>query len=234
MSSRRSPSNSIISSFFSHLQALPWHQRANPDPLFFGAEGKALPDYRHPISHPKLLTFEAASKYQEDQLDTPITHFKTLPFDDSEMHSDAQRDLHDSGQRAFILTLQGGPSITLLLDCPPLGTLPGIHWKLLSHREFRVNFYQEILDLKQQPGFKTWDLEKEAGMMPPTRTPSPLPLCGGPAPDQVKNFLEEVHSELPVAEKSPVDPRQSPQWRAIQQQCDGGAPFQGTALAPEG
>ncbi|XP_042309012.1 zinc finger protein 202-like isoform X3 [Sceloporus undulatus] len=43
---------------------------------------------------------------------------------------------------------------------------------------------------------------------------------------EVKKLMVEVHSELPVAEKSPVNPRQSPQCRAIQQEGDGGDPLQ--------
>ncbi|KAH0630673.1 hypothetical protein JD844_013954, partial [Phrynosoma platyrhinos] len=49
---------------------------------------------------------------------------------------------------------------------------------------------------------------------------------------KVKNLMVEVHSELPVAEKAPLDPRQNPQWKAIQQECDGGVPLQEAGMMP--
>ncbi|XP_042309124.1 zinc finger protein 202-like [Sceloporus undulatus] len=49
---------------------------------------------------------------------------------------------------------------------------------------------------------------------------------------QVKNLLAEAHSELSVAEKSPLDPRQSSHWRTIQQEYDGGPPLQEAGMIP--
>ncbi|KAH0630668.1 hypothetical protein JD844_013941 [Phrynosoma platyrhinos] len=50
---------------------------------------------------------------------------------------------------------------------------------------------------------------------------------------KVKNLMVDVHSELPVAEKSPLDTRQSPQWWAIQQECGGGLPLQEAGMMPQ-
>ncbi|XP_042309079.1 zinc finger and SCAN domain-containing protein 9-like isoform X2 [Sceloporus undulatus] len=44
---------------------------------------------------------------------------------------------------------------------------------------------------------------------------------------QAKNLLSEVYFEFPVAEKAPFDPRQSPQWRAMKEECDGEGPLKG-------
>ncbi|XP_042308934.1 zinc finger and SCAN domain-containing protein 29-like isoform X2 [Sceloporus undulatus] len=49
---------------------------------------------------------------------------------------------------------------------------------------------------------------------------------------QVKNLLVEVKSEFPVDEKAPLDPRQSPQWRVIKEECDGGASLQEAGMTP--
>ncbi|XP_042311516.1 zinc finger protein 397-like [Sceloporus undulatus] len=53
-----------------------------------------------------------------------------------------------------------------------------------------------------------------------------------PKEPQLKNILREVDSEFSVAEKAPLDMRQSPQWREIKQECDGGPPLQEDGMMP--
>ncbi|KAH0630610.1 hypothetical protein JD844_013839 [Phrynosoma platyrhinos] len=49
---------------------------------------------------------------------------------------------------------------------------------------------------------------------------------------QINSLLVEVHSEFPVAEKVPLDLKQSPQWREIKQECNRLASLQESAMMP--
>ncbi|XP_042308670.1 zinc finger and SCAN domain-containing protein 31-like [Sceloporus undulatus] len=50
---------------------------------------------------------------------------------------------------------------------------------------------------------------------------------------KVKTLLLEIHSEFPAAEKAPLDPRQSPRWRAVEEEGDGGGPLKEAGMIPQ-
>ncbi|XP_042308675.1 zinc finger protein 197-like [Sceloporus undulatus] len=49
---------------------------------------------------------------------------------------------------------------------------------------------------------------------------------------QARNLLSEIHSEFLGAEKAPLDPRQSPQWRVVKEEFDAGGPLQEAGMIP--